>query len=166
MKKHAFSIFFSLIGLLFLAFTPTPKGKGMKGVLRDSCALFEMEEKKPLCKIDSGAGQVLYIHQAHENPLFPSKAENRVHLMLHFPDGILAGQRYTLPSPKVNVCYLEKGDLLMFKSFEGQGWVEFTEVAPGKTAAGKMDLKLIKPHHNMSNSDYHYMGGDFRLKWE
>lgn len=166
MKKSVFFLLIPLAALLLLATTPGGKGKGMKGVLRDSSALYDVVEKKPLCTIDSGLGQVLYIHQVHENPLFPSKAENRVHLMLHFPEGIQAGQRYTIPSPKVNVCYFEKGDLLMFKSFEGLGWVEFTEVTAGKGAAGKMDLKLIKPHHNMSNSDYHYMGGDFRLKWE
>lgn len=143
----------------------SPAGKAMKGEYYDDACLLDRDEKRPRCRVDEGKGQVIYISQKHENPLFPSEAENRVHLMLHFPNGMEAGKRYTLPTDPVNVCYWEKGDLLMFKSFTGSGWIEISEIKEGKSVSGKMDLKLVEPHHNMSNSDYHYMGGEFKLKW-
>lgn len=138
-------------------------GKPMKGQLWAAAGIFDNQEAKPLCRLDSAETFVMEIDQAHENPLFESKDENRVHLFLQFAQKPQKGKRYNLPSEEVQLCYWEKGDLLMFKSFSGLGWVEFNSVEKGK-ASGKMDLKIVKPHHNMSNSDYHYMGGEFRLK--
>lgn len=135
-------------------------GKPMKGDWYADSGLTGIEPGQT-CAVDSAAGAVLYISQEHENSLFPSKVENRVHLQLWFKDG-LPERRVQLPSPSVAVCYWEKGDLLMFHTYSGAGWIEF-DPAKSKSVTGRMELKLVQPHHNMSNSDYHYMGGDFKL---
>ena len=80
-----------------------------------------------------------------------------------FKDGIEVGKRLALPSPRVEVCYWEQGDLLMFHTSKSLGWIEFKSGAIGGRLDGKMDMKLIEPDHNMSNSDYHFMGGEFSL---
>lgn len=149
------------IGLLGLTFA-VPKTKPLKGVFYADSGLFDAEKGK-LCRPDSSQGDVLYVSKRHENPLFPSKSPNMVHLYLWFQQGIQANHRYQLPDSTVKVCYYEKGDLLMFHTFEGTGTIQFKD---GKNPAlwqGSMELKLVHPFHNMSNSDYHYMGGPFTL---
>lgn len=137
--------------------------KPTKGKFFDSAMIVDAEKGK-LCRPDSGLGQVVSISYPHENPLFPSKSPNTVNLLLHFKNGMTAGKKFTLPDPDVSVCYFEKGDLLMFHTFEGVGSIHFDPVGGKKEIqTGKMDLKLVRPHHNMSNSDYHYMGGRFSL---
>lgn len=136
----------------------------LKGKLLTDAVLTQMEGNKSLCVPDSGEGLVLSIVQDHENPLFPSTVTNQVHLFIWFSTPPATGSRIHLPTEGVQVCYYEKGDLLMFKTFEPQGWIQFDNIPPSKTITGSLDLKLVKPHHNMSNSDYHYMGGDFKLK--
>lgn len=146
-----------LICLLSVAHLPKPK---TKGVYYDKAGIVSAGKE---CSVDSAAGQVLRIDQDHENPLFQSKLPNRIHLLMWFKEGIHVGERITLPSPKVEVCYWEKGDLLMFHTTKPQGWIEFTGGTVGGKLDGKMDMKLVEPDHNMSNSDYHYMGGAFSL---
>jgi hypothetical protein len=146
-----------LLALAAVSHLPKPK---TKGVYYDQAGI--VSEGKS-CKPDSAAGIVLRIDQDHENPLFQSKLPNRVHLLIWFKDGITVGQRVTLPSPRVEVCYWEQGDLLMFHTTKPQGWIEFLAGKVGGRLDGKMDMKLVEPDHNMSNSDYHYMGGAFSL---
>lgn len=152
-------LFFGLAGMLIAmsASSPAPKGK-LSGKYFDDAAVFA---EGKVCRVDSGAGTLIRFDQLHENPLFQSKSPNMTHLVLWFKDGLMTGQRYEIPSPAVQVCYWEQGDLLMFHTTKGLGWVEFAVSDGGQPLKGKMDLKLIEPDHNMSNSDYHYMGGPF-----
>jgi hypothetical protein len=145
--------------LLLSATAPLPKGK-TKGIYFLKTGI--VSEGKT-CKTDSAGGMVLRVDQDHENPLFQSKLPNRIHLLMWFKDSIVVGQRIQLPSPQVQVCYWEQGDLLMFHTTKPQGWIEFTAGKVGGKLDGKMDMKLVEPDHNMSNSDYHYMGGPFSL---
>lgn len=113
------------------------------------------------CGVDSAAGTVLRFDQVHKNPLFESKSANMTHLLLWFQDSIQADFRYQLPHPRIVVCYWEQGDLLMFHTSKAIGWIEFEGQAKPKKLRGKMEIKLVEPDHNMSNSDYHFMGGVF-----
>ena len=101
--------------------------KPTKGKFFDSAIIVDAEKGK-LCRPDSGLGQVVSISYPHENPLFPSKSPNTVNLLLHFKNGMTAGKKFTLPDPDVSVCYFEKGDLLMFHTFEGVGSIQFDPV--------------------------------------
>jgi len=139
------------------------KNKTIRAKVRESAELNGLE-KGTICEADSGIGQVLEIIYHQENPLFPSVKPNMVHAYLGFPKGILAGKEYRLPHPDVVVCYFEKGDLLMFHTFQAEGSVRFDAPKSGKPMqSGEIDLKFVKPHHNMSNADYHYVGGDLKL---
>ncbi len=138
------------------------KSKPTKGIYIENSGLFDRMKGKS-CRVDSAAGTIIRIDKDHENPLFASKLPNQVHLLLWFKNGI-EGKRYQLPNPEIDVCYWEQGDLLMFHSFKAKGWIEFDGFESGSKMEGKMEMKLVEPHHNMSNSDYHYMGGDIVLK--
>ncbi len=134
-----------------------PKGKLVGKYFYETSVFAEGK----VCRVDSGAGTLIRFDQNHENPLFQSKLPNMTHLILWFKNGLMTGQRHEIPNPEIEVCYWEQGDLLMFHTTKGLGWVEFTATDGGQPLKGKMDLKLIEPDHNMSNSDYHYMGGAF-----
>jgi hypothetical protein len=149
------------IGLIGLTFA-VPKTKPMKGSYYVQAGLFDAEKGK-LCRADSSAGDLIYVSNPHENPLFPSKSPNMVHLFLWFQNGIQANHRYQMPDSTVKVCYYEKGDLLMFHTFEATGSIQFKAGKRADEWQGAMELKLVHPFHNMSNSDYHYMGGPFTL---
>lgn len=149
------------IGLLGLTFA-APKPKAIKGVYFSHAGLFDAERGK-LCRPDSSTGDVIYISKTQENPLFASKSPNKVHLFLWFQQGIQAERRYQIPDSSVKVCYYEKGDLLMFHTFEASGSITFKANKKADLWQGAMELKLVHPFHNMSNSDYHYMGGPFAL---
>ena len=154
-----------IIGLLIVmgAFIGSvPMKKRMQGNLHFGQAIFDAEKGKT-CRLDSGKGTALHLWKTHENPLFESNAPNVVHLLLHWEDDLKINHRYQLPHPKIDVCYWEKGDILMFHTFSAVGWIEFDQLKPNKFALGKLEIKLVKPHHNFSNSDYHFMGGDFKL---
>lgn len=135
-----------------------PKGGKYDGKYYPEAGIFA-EGKN--CKVDSAAGKLIRFDQAYPNPLFESKLPNMTHLLLWFKDGLMTGQRYQLPDPAIEVCYWEQGDLLMFHTNKALGWIEFGIADEGQKLKGKMDMKLIEPDHNMSNSDYHYMGGAF-----
>jgi hypothetical protein len=159
-------LFPSLLFLLAACSFPwntKPVKKGMQGEYRPDSGLFDAEKGKT-CRIDSAAGATLHLEKEHDNPLFESKAPNKVHLIIWWKEAPQAGQRYTLPQPGIEVCYWEKGDLLMFHTFKAQGWIEIEQIKEGKSVAGKMDLQLIEPHHNFSNSDFHYLGDNFRAR--
>jgi hypothetical protein len=166
MKQSLNRVFggFVLLALVaaLVAVSPSDFGKKPKGKLIgkyfENTSVFA---EGKVCRVDSGAGTLVRFDQNHENPLFQSKLPNMTHLILWFKDGLMTGQRYEIPSPAVQVCYWEQGDLLMFHTTKGLGWVEFAVSDGGQPLKGKMDLKLIEPDHNMSNSDYHYMGGSF-----
>lgn len=166
MRVHHSIIYVLLPFAAFLLLSMNPMSEGKekptKGFYVENSGIFDQAKGKT-CRIDSANGTVIQIDKDHENPLFPSKLTNQVHLMLWFKNGI-ENKRYQLPNPEVEVCYWEKGDLLMFHSFVAKGWVEFDAYEAGSKLQGKMELKLVEPHHNMSNSDYHYMGGDILLK--
>lgn len=155
---------FVLLGLVILTMSMAffPGKTKIKGSFYEQAGIFD-RGKGLTCRVDSASGTVIRIDQDHENPLFQSKLPNQVHLLLWFKKDIEA-KRYELPSPDVEACYWEQGDLLMFHSFKATGWIEFSSPPAGGKLNGKMELKLVEPHHNMSNSDYHYMGGDFFLK--
>lgn len=141
-------------------FPAAPK-KGLSGTYHPGQGLFDAEKEKT-CRLDSADGGSLYLVSEHDNPLFESKAPNMVHLIMWWKTAPAAGVRYQLPHPEIEICYWEKGDLLMFHTFSAQGWLEFDKVADGKYTTGKLDMKLVRPHHNFSNSDYHYLGGSFK----
>lgn len=164
LKNIAFIALSLIIASLAFGMTNVlkPKAKLTKGSYFEDSGLFDMEKGKT-CRMDSAQGILVKIDQDHENPLFQSKLPNQVHLILWFKNGITA-KRYELPNPDIDVCYWEKGDLLMFHTFKAKGWIQFDNFESGAKLLGSMDMKLIEPHHNMSNSDYHYMGGDFQLK--
>lgn len=149
----------TLLLTLFSSVAPLPKGK-TKGQYFAKAGIVSAGK---VCTVDSAAGMVMRIDQDHENPLFQSKLPNRVHLLIWFKDSIVVGKRLQLPSAGVEVCYWEQGDLLMFHTTKPLGWIEFTGGSVGGRLDGNMDMKLIEPDHNMSNSDYHYMGGAFSL---
>jgi hypothetical protein len=155
----------TLMGLatlaMSMAFFPGKAAK-IKGSYYLDAGIFD-RGKGLTCRPDSAAGTTIRIDQDHENPLFQSKLPNQVHLLLWFKQGIEA-KRYELPSDEVEACYWEQGDLLMFHSFKAKGWIEFSAPPSNGKLNGKMEMKLVEPHHNMSNSDYHYMGGEFALK--
>ena len=141
----------------FLAFVPTPKSKLVGRYFLNTGITAEGKN----CRADSATGTLIRFDQAHENPLFESKATNMVHLLIWFKDSVEAGKRYELPDPRVEVCYWEQGDLLMFHTNKPKGWIEFSSEDKSQRLSGKMEMKLVEPDHNMSNSDYHYMGGSF-----
>ena len=138
-----------------------PKGEKHKGKYHLQTGILA-EGKK--CGVDSAAGMVIRLDEEHENPLFQSKSQNMVHLLMWFQDSIVAGKRYELPNPRVQVCYWEQGDLLMFHTQKAVGWIEFSEAQPQQPLKGRMDMKLVEPDHNMSNSDYHYLGGQIECR--
>jgi hypothetical protein len=140
-----------------MALPPKPKVKGV--YYTDAGIISEGKS----CKPDSMAGLVMRVDRDYENPLFQSKLPNRVHLLVWFKDGITVGSRIQLPSPRVEVCYWEQGDLLMFHTTKPQGWLDFSAGKLGSRLDGKLEVKLVEPDHNMSNSDYHFMGGAFSL---
>lgn len=140
---------------------PSPKGEKHKGKYFQETGI--VAEGKN-CGMDSAGGLVVRLDEEHENPLFQSKAPNMVHLLLWFQDGIEAGRRYELPQPRVQACYWEKGDLLMFHTQKAMGWIEFSDAPGSQVLKGRMDMKLVEPDHNMSNSDYHYMGGQVECR--
>ncbi|MCB9232857.1 MAG: hypothetical protein H6581_14390 [Bacteroidia bacterium] len=135
----------------------------IKGTFFPDSQLHQNDEGIPHCAIDSGAGMVMELTQLYRNDLFLSEEKNTLRLRIHFATPPVAGQKYSLPTPGVTVCYREEGKLLMFESYNGLGTLQFNSISD-KKIAGKIDLKLVKPHHNMSNSDYHYMGGEFSCK--
>lgn len=149
----------SMLGVLLLSSTPFPKPK-TKGQYFNFAGITSQGK---VCNVDSANGLVMRIDQDHENPLFQSKLPNRIHLLIWFKQGIDFSKRLQMPSPQVEVCYWEAGDLLMFHSTKATGWMDFTDGSVGTRIEGKMELKLVEPDHNMSNSDYHYMGGGFTL---
>lgn len=143
--------------------TDAPKvgKKPISGTFHPGKGLFDAEKEKT-CRLDSAGGSSLYLVGEHDNPLFESKAPNKVHLLIWWKTIPEAGVRYQLPHPDIEICYWEKGDLLMFHTFSAQGWLEFNKLADGKYTTGELDMKLVRPHHNFSNSDYHYLGGSFK----
>ena len=138
-----------------------PKGEKHKGKYFKQTGIVAQGKN---CSVDSAGGMVIRLDEEHENPLFQSKSQNMIHLLLWFQDSIVAGKRYELPNPRVQVCYWEQGDLLMFHTQKAIGWIEFSEANPPQAIKGRMDMKLVEPDHNMSNSDYHYMGGQIECR--
>ncbi len=149
----------AMLCVMSLSFAPMPKPK-IKGSYFNFAGI---GSEGKVCHVDSAAGVVMRIDQDYENPLFHSKLPNRIHLLLWFQDGLPFGKRIQLPAPQIQVCYWEQGDLLMFHSTKATGWMEFNTGSVGSRIEGKMEVKLVEPDHNMSNSDYHFMGGGFSL---
>jgi hypothetical protein len=156
-----------MLGIGLMGFTgerPRNPDKGkLTGKYFPDAAVFS---EGKVCRVDSGAGTIIRFDQLHENPLFESKAPNMTHLVLWFKDGLMTGQRHQLPHPAIEVCYWEQGDLLMFHTTKGIGWIEFEANETGQTFKGRMEIKLVEPDHNMSNSDYHFMGGKFVAQYD
>lgn len=155
---------FALLGMLLILSSYAPAGKKMQGDLHLETGLFDQVKGEQPCKLDSAEGFVVELSKEVENPLFESKAPNQVRLLLWLAGKPESGKRYYVPGDDFKgLCYREEGDLLMFETFEGSGWVEFEEGKKKGKMDGNIDLKLVEPHHNFSNSDFHHLGGSFRL---
>lgn len=148
-----------------LLLSVVPGKKKLKGTLHSDRGVFDQIEGETPCRLDSADGFVVEFQQEVENPLFESKAKNKVRLLLWFRGDPAPEKRYYVPSDDIKgLCYREQGDLLMFETFQGSGWIEFGAYSKKGRLEGTMDLKLVEPHHNFSNSDFHHMGGDFCLE--
>ncbi|MEM1000760.1 MAG: hypothetical protein AAGN35_27140 [Bacteroidota bacterium] len=154
-----------LITITGKQFPNTPEKRTLAGVYQTERGLFDAKKGKT-CRTDHAEGATLHLEKDHENPLFTSETPNRVHLIVAWKTIPKAGQRFQLPDPQIEICYWEKGDLLMFHTFRATGWIEIDQIKAGKVVSGSLELQLIEPHHNFSNSDFHYLGGDFKAKFE
>ena len=150
-----------LVGILLLGGIYPGKDL-LKGEWYEEAALYDQEAGGKGCRIDSGNGNVLVIRQQVENPLFESSRENEAVLQIEWPHAVPLGQKTYFPNDSVKVCYREEGNLLMFETFEASGWILPMEQDKKKRLSGKVELKLVNPHHNFSNSDYHFIGGSFK----
>ena len=139
-------------------------GDKLKGAFSSQKQLTASRNAPAHCLVDSGAGHLLYLWQDFKNELYPGATGSRMHLRIHFADLPQTGERISIPGSGITVCYQDIGNnqLLMYECFEGLGWLKFDKIDKSKVG-GSLDLKLIKPHHNMSTSDYHYMGGKFSV---
>ena len=146
--------------------------KKYSGTFYEEAALISVPymNKHEICGVaedtTKSGGYLIEISEKIENPLFESAKDNEVFLYIWFAELPEPGEKTYIGSDEnVRVCYHEKGDLLMFLTSEAIGSIRFDEVKSGKSVSGEMDLKLVNPVHNMSNGDYQYMGGSFKLKW-
>ena len=154
-----------LLGCFFVLTSLSPGKKKLKGTLHLSTGIFDQVKGDAPCRLDSAAGFVVEFVQEVENPLFESKSKNQVQLYAWFGGAPIPKKRYYVPSEDCKgLCYRESGDLLMFETFQGSGWIELGEFGKKGRIGGIIDLKLVEPHHNFSNSDFHYLGGEFELR--
>lgn len=165
MRNHfRIALFLAFGGVLIagcLAFRSP--AKRLEGKLHLKQGLFDQVKGATPCRLDSAGGYVIEIRDETINPQFASSRKNQVRLLIWLPEEPTPNTRIEIPSGINGLCYREEGNLLMFETFQGQGWIEFGAWKKRKQLDGKLDLKLIHPHHNFSNSDYHFLGGSYRL---
>lgn len=158
---------FALLVAGLLVFGEFYLGKDLlKGDWYAEAGLYDQVKGGEGCRIDSGKGSVLVIREEVENPLFESSSQNEAVLQVHWPNNIPLGEKTYFPNDSVQVCYREEGNLLMFETFEASGWIQPLEMDKKSRLSGKLELKLVKPHHNFSNSDYHFIGGSFKVSMQ
>lgn len=156
-------IFWALLGSFLAAVFMGNAGgeKRTKGIIRLNAGIFDQVKGEQACRVDSAVGFVIELAKEVENPLFESEARNRVNLLLWFKGSPETGKRYYVPGNDfLGLCYREEGDLLMFETFSGIGWIEFRPSRKKGKMEGVMEMRLVEPHHNFSNSDFHYWGGE------
>ena len=118
------------------------------------------------CQVDKGDRWLMMIADEVHNPLFEYSPDNEVRLYLQMDSMPNLNERITLPHKGVEVCYREKGSMLMFETFRATGWIELTERKKNETLIGRLEVNLIEPHHNFSNSDFHRLNCSFKLRKE
>ena len=146
-----------------VGFAPSPKGdKKLKGEYFEDAALLDQIKGDQPCRVDSGVGVVIRIEQTQENPQFGGESVSE--LLIWFPEWPPSNVKYYLKPDNHLLCYREKGQLLLFETFTGQGTVHFLGSPTKGKLKGRLSLDLIEPHHNFSNGDFHHMEGEMNLK--
>lgn len=161
-SKYYF-LFVALSGLLFCGFViPFQKGKKLKGHFYENACLVDQVEGEKKCRVDSGKGVVISILQQLENPQFGGESE--AELLIWLPEWPPVGGKYYLKKDNYLLCYQERGELLLFETFTGSGWLLIDGNPEKGKLVGGIELNLIEPHHNFSNSDFQFIGGNLSLK--
>ncbi len=142
----------------------SPGKKGMKGEYREDAALVDRVAHEKACRVDTGDVVVWTLTKEVRNPLFEGSQDNVATLHIAWPQMPAVGTRVYFPNDSTQICYREEGRLLMFETFQATGWIEVQTQKGNGQVGGKMELNLVKPHHNFSNSDFQFLGGDFRLQ--
>lgn len=138
-----------------------PSPKKIKGAYWEDAALMNQVKGEQPCEVVEGEGVVISIDFDQENPQFNSKSQ--ISFLLWLPEWPEPGERHYLKPENSMVCYREVGTLLLFETFQATGWIK-TEDSPRKEkVAGELEIQFVDPHHNFSNSDFQYLGGEFRL---
>ena len=120
-SKYYF-FFVALSGLMFCGFAiPCQKGKKLKGHFYENVCLVDQVEGEKKCRVDSGKGVVICIHQQLENPQFGGESESE--LLIWLSEWPPVGEKYYLGKENYLLCYQERGELLLFETFQGSGWL-------------------------------------------
>ena len=157
----SFGVLITFMGLIMGVKGIEQKGKKLKGQYWENARLVDQIKGEQPCRIDSGEGVVLQIQTTQSNQQFGS--ETKSSLLLWFSDWPSPGKKYYLQEGQYLLCYQEVGDLLLFETFRGQGWIQLNSLPDKGKVRGELEIELIEPHHNFSNSDYQYLGGSFSL---
>ncbi len=134
----------------------------MKGYFFDEASLVDQIKGDQKCRIDSGGGVVIQLLWGQENPQFGEETE--AELLIWFPELPGIGEKLFFPGDNAVLCYQERGNILLFETFQGSGWLLFPTPMKKEKLSLEIDLNLIRPHHNFSNSDFQYVGGDILLR--
>lgn len=135
-------------------------GKKMSGTYyRDAQMLIDTAGNK--CRVDSGSGFVMKFEKPDFNELFGDGEKTMLTFYVGMPNAPTA-KSIRLPDPDFHIYYQEMGSILLFECYEAQGWIRINKTSKGKLE-GSMEVDLINPHHNFSNSDFHHLEGEFRL---
>lgn len=162
MSKYYF-LFLVIGGLLFCGATPLEKGgKKLKGNYYEKGILTDQIEGDSKCKVDSGEGVVIQIIRYQENPQFGDETETE--LLVWLREWPSVGEKYYLTPENSQICFQERGKLLLFETFICQGWIQLLESPAKGKLKGNIELNLVEPHHNFSNSDFQFVGGQMSLK--
>ena len=152
------------LGLCGMAWLGLDGGKKpLKGSVYSEASLDAETPEMDVCRVDSGTGTVAVLAWTVENPLFAASPENTATLQIQFASPPSPGIRIYFPNDSTTVCYQEAGNLLMFETFEATGWWQLDKVDGKGRWEGNLELNLVNPHHNFSNSDFHHVEGAYRL---
>ncbi len=158
-----FGALITLVGFLMGVKVTSYKGKKLKGQYWENVRLVDQIKGEQPCRIDSGEGVVIRIQTTQSNEQFGSETNSS--LLLWLADWPPVGQKYYLQEGQFMLCYQEVGDLLLFETFRAQGWIQLSSLPEKGKVKGALEIDLIEPHHNFSNSDFQYMGGSFMLNF-
>lgn len=162
MSKYNF-LFLVIGGLLFCGATPLDKGgKKLKGNYYLEASLVDQVEGVTKCRVDSGEGVVIQIIRYQENPQFGGETETE--LLVWLREWPSVGEKHYLTPENSQICFQERGKLLLFETFICQGWIQLSESPANGKLKGEIGLNLVEPHHNFSNSDFQFIGGEMILK--